>query len=162
MACVPGGKVMAKVMGEPDAFALSTSGFRSFAVFTPADFNWLFRVIAWPLRLISQGITIGFTGDPASPMVEANGMPISMCVAWFSPRLSLSRITAQDASFETTESMPYFLNSPNSWPITIDEQSVNAIMPNRTDLVSGESSAYAPPTHPAGSPAIKPFSADLL
>ena len=97
---------MAKVMGEPDAFALSTSGFRSFAVFTPADFNWLFRVIAWPLRLISQGITIGFTGDPARPIVDASGMPMSMCVAWLSPIESLSRMTAHDASFEMIDSIP--------------------------------------------------------
>jgi hypothetical protein len=53
----------------------------------------LFSVIAWPLRFSSQGITIGFTGDPASPIVEASGMPISMCVAWFSPSDSLSRMT---------------------------------------------------------------------
>src|SRR5204863_9455772 len=43
-----------------------------------------------------------------------------------------------------------------------EEQSVSAMMPKRTVLVSGESSAYAPPTQPAGSPAISPFSADLL
>src|SRR6266571_4315997 len=141
MACVPGGYVMANARGLPAALAFSASGFTSLADFTPAAFSLLFSVIACPLRLSSQGITIGFTGDPSRPIVDANGMPISMCVAWFSPRLSLSRITAQDASFETTESMPYFLNSPNSWAITIDEQSVNAIMPNRTDLVSGESSA---------------------
>ena len=54
-------------------------------------------------------MTIGFTGDPASPIVEASGMPISMCVAWFSPSDSLSRMTAHDASFETTELMPNFL-----------------------------------------------------
>ena len=34
-------------------------------------------------------MTIGFTGDPASPIVEAIGMPISMCVAWFSPMREL-------------------------------------------------------------------------
>ncbi len=65
--------------------------------------------MAWPLRLSIQGMIIGFTGDPSNPMVEAKGMPMSMCVAWFSPSVSLSRITAQDASFETTESIPNFL-----------------------------------------------------
>ena len=65
--------------------------------------------MAWPLRLSSHGITIGFTGDPASPIVEASGMPSSMCVPWFSPRFILSRMTAHDASFDTTESMPNFL-----------------------------------------------------
>ena len=66
-------------------------------------------MIACPLRLSSHGITIGFTGDPASPIVDASGIPMSMCVAWFSPSDSLSRMTAQDASFETMDSMPNFL-----------------------------------------------------
>ena len=65
--------------------------------------------MAWPFRFSTHGITIGFTGEPASPIVEAMGMPISMCVAWFSPSESLSRITAHDASLETVESMPNFL-----------------------------------------------------
>ena len=73
---------------------------------------------------------IGFCGEPSSPIVEAYGIPISMWVAWFSPRVSRSRITAQEASFEIVDSMPYFLNSPSSWAITIDEQSVRAMMPN--------------------------------
>ena len=64
-------------------------------------------------------------------MVDAKGMPKSMCVAWFSPRLILSRIAAQEASLEIVDSMPYFLNSPNSCAITIDEQSVKAMMPIR-------------------------------
>ena len=41
----------------------------------------VFKEMAWPLRFISQGMIIGFFGEPASPMVEASGMPISMCVA---------------------------------------------------------------------------------
>ena len=41
--------------------------------------------------------------------MRASGMPISMCVAWFSPSDSLSRMTAHEASFETTDSMPNFL-----------------------------------------------------
>jgi len=36
-----------------------------------------------PIPIEQPGITIGFTGDPASPIVDARGMPISMCVAWF-------------------------------------------------------------------------------
>jgi hypothetical protein len=36
-------------------------------------------------------------------------MPMSMCVAWFSPRLSLSRMTAHEASFDTVDVMPNFL-----------------------------------------------------
>src|SRR6266851_9433697 len=129
IAWVPGGNVIANVNGSPAALALAAIGLTSFAVLTPACLSLLLRVIAWPLRFSSHGITIGFTGEPARPIVEANGMPISMCVAWFSPIDSLSRITAQDASFEITESMPYFLNSPNSCPITMEEQSVSAMMP---------------------------------
>ena len=82
-----------------------------------------------------------FFGEPKSPIVEAKGMPKSMCVAWFSPRVNRSRITAQDASFEMIDSIPCFLNKPNSCAITIDEQSVKAMIPNRTLVVSGPSAA---------------------
>src|SRR5690349_19944706 len=77
-----------------------------------------------------------------------------MWVDWFSPSDSLSRITAHDASFETTELMPNFLKKPSSCAMTIGEQSVSAIIPKRMFEVSGESSAYAPPTHPPGRPFI--------
>ncbi len=80
----------------------------SLATFTE-PLNLVASVIACPLRLSSHGMTIGFTGEPRRPMVEANGMPISICVAWLSPIVSLSRMTAQEASFEITESMPNFL-----------------------------------------------------
>src|SRR5262245_55956634 len=59
----------------------------------------------------------------------------------------------QEASFEMVDSIPYFLKSPNSCAITIEEQSVRAIMPNRILGVSGPSAAYAPPTQPFGIPA---------
>src|SRR5688572_1117907 len=81
-------------------------------------------------------------------------MPNSMCVAWFSPTFILSRMTAHDASFDTTEVMPNFLKKPSSWAITIGAQSVSAIMPNRTVVVSGPSAAYTPPAQCRGSPAI--------
>jgi hypothetical protein len=54
-----------------------------------------------------------------------------------SPLESESRIAAQLAPFTTVELMPYFLNSPFSWAITIGEQSVSAIMPKRMSGVSG-------------------------
>src|SRR5437016_232670 len=128
-------------------------GLISFAVLTPACFSLLFRVIAWPFRLSIHGMTIGLTGDPRRPIVDAKGMPINMWVAWFSPRLILSRITAHDASLETTELIPNFLKYPSSCAITIDEQSVSAMIPKRTFGVSGESSANAPPAQPRGTPA---------
>ena len=106
---MPGGNVIANVSGSPAALAFSAIGLIWAGVFAPTAFSLLLSVIAWPFRLSSHGITIGFTGDPASPMVDASGMPISMCVAWFSPSDSLSRITAHDASFETVDSMPNFL-----------------------------------------------------
>ena len=106
--------------------------------------------MACPFLLSSQGVTIGFTGDPASPIVEASGIPRSMWVAWFSPSDSLSRMTAQDASFEITAVTPNFLKKPSSCAITIDAQSVKAMMPKRTVGVSGESSAYTGPGPPAG------------
>ena len=101
MACVPGGKVIANDSGSPAAFALSANGLTAAGVRAPALFNLLLSVIACPFRLRSHGITIGFTGDPARPIVEASGIPISMCVAWLSPIESLSRMTAHEASFDT-------------------------------------------------------------
>ena len=68
-------------------------------------------------------------------------MPRRRCVAWFSPRVKRSRITAHDASLEMVESMPYFLKSPSSWAMTMEEQSVSAMMPMRTLGVSGPSPA---------------------
>jgi hypothetical protein len=50
-------------------------------------------------------------------------------------------MTAHDASLETVDSMPCFLNSPSSWAMTIDEQSVSAMMPMRIFGVSGPSAA---------------------
>ena len=107
IACVPGGNVIANVSGSPAAFALSASGFTSFGVFTPA----CFQLVVQRDRL---AVAIEQPGDDhrlhrrarPEPIVDANGMPISMCVAWFSPIDSLSRITAHDASFEMTESIP--------------------------------------------------------
>ena len=46
-----------------------------------AFFIRLFSVMACPLRLSSHGMTIGFFGEPTRPIVDANGMPMSMCVA---------------------------------------------------------------------------------
>jgi hypothetical protein len=107
----------------------------------PAAFSLLFSVIAWPFRLSSHGMIIGFTGEPARPIVDASGIPRSMCVPWLSPTFILSRITAHDASFDTTELIPNFLKYPSSCAMTIGAQSVSAIMPNRMFAVSGESSA---------------------
>src|SRR5262245_22649170 len=103
MACVPGGNVIAKAIGSPEAFARSTYGFRSLGVLTPASLSLLFSVIAWPLRFSSHGTTMGLTGDPSRPIDDARGIPKSMCVAWFSPMLILSRIAAHEASFEITD-----------------------------------------------------------
>src|SRR5215204_113295 len=89
MACVPGGNVIAKDSGSPAALALSASGFTAAGVLAPAFLSLLLSVIACPLRLRSHGITIGFTGAPASPIVDASGIPINMCVAWLSPMESL-------------------------------------------------------------------------
>ncbi len=74
-------------------------------------------------------------------MVDAYGIPRSMWVAWFSPSESRSRITAHEASLEMVDSIPCFLKSPSSWAITMEEQSVSAMMPMRTWGVSGLSAA---------------------
>src|SRR4029079_15787525 len=93
----------------------------------------------WPFRLSSQGMTIGFLGEPSRPIVDAMGMPMSMCVAWMSPLPRASRIAAQLAPLLTVELMPYFLKKPFSWAMTMGEQSVSSIMPNFRSLTSGPS-----------------------
>ena len=50
-------------------------------------------------------------------------------------------MTAHEASFEIVDSIPCFLNRPNSCAMTIDEQSVSAMIPMRTFGVSGASDA---------------------
>ncbi len=84
---------------------------------------------------------VGFTGEPWSPIVIAYAVPSSRCVAWFSPSVRRSRMTAHDASFEIVDSIPYFLKRPSSWAMTIDEQSVSAMMPRRIFGCSGASEA---------------------
>ena len=145
MACVPGGKVMAKVMGVPAALAASTSGLSALGSAATLPLSSALSVMDWPLRLRIQGMIIGFFGEPSRPMVEAMGMPSSMCVAWLSPLESESRMAAQFAPLRTTALMPYFLKKPFSWAITMGEQSVSAMMPNFMSLVSGASLAKTPP-----------------
>src|SRR4249919_919547 len=108
MAWVPGGKVAAKVSGSPSAFASSTKGLSAFGSPPTLPFHSVFRVMAWPLRFNSQGMIIGFLGEPRRPIVEAMGIPISMWVAWIDPVDRLSRIAAQLAPLVTVELMPYF------------------------------------------------------
>ena len=50
-------------------------------------------------------------------------------------------MTAHDASFEIVDSIPCFLKRPSSCAMTIDEQSVSAMMPKRILGVSGASEA---------------------
>src|SRR4029450_5073174 len=145
MACVPGGKVMAKVRGSPAARAAWGGALSGLGSAPTLPLSSAFKVIDCPLRLRIQGTTIGFFGEPSRPNVEAMGMPSSMCVAWMSPLLSESRIAAQLAPLLTTLLMPCFLNRPFSWAITMGEQSVSAIIPNFISLVSGASLAHTRP-----------------
>src|SRR5437879_11948103 len=123
MAWVPGGKVMAKVSGSPNFLAFSASGLIALGSSLILPFHSCLSVIAWPLRLSSQGMIIGFFGEPSSPMVEAMGMQMSMCVTWMVPLLKLSRMAAQFAPLVTVELIPYFLNRPFSCAMTMGEQS---------------------------------------
>src|SRR5690349_18997691 len=99
---------MAKDNGVPALRASSAKGFRAFGSSVTLPLNLLASEIDWPLRLSSHGTIIGFLGEPSSPIVEAIGMPRSMCVAWMSPLESESRMAAQLAPFDTTELIPYF------------------------------------------------------
>src|SRR5687768_5467519 len=54
-----------------------------------------------------------------------------------SPFESESRMAAQLAPLMIGELMPYFLNRPFSWAITIGELSVRAMKPKRKSGVSG-------------------------
>src|SRR4051812_12709936 len=133
---------MAHVNGLPAALASSTIGLSALGSPATLPFRSAFRLMHWPLRFKSQGITIGFFGASKRPIVDAIGMPISMCVAWMSPFERASRIAAQLAPLVTFELIPYFLNRPFSWAITIGEQSVSAIMPK---LTLGDSGPSVPP-----------------
>ena len=72
---------MAKVIGLPALLASSASGLSACGVRDPLRQRSFSSVIAWPLRFRYKGMIIGFTGEPRSPMVDAYGMPRSMCVA---------------------------------------------------------------------------------
>src|SRR5690348_11526911 len=74
------------------------------------------------------------------------------------PVLRLSRIAAQFAPLVTVELIPYFLNKPFSCAMTMGEQSVSAMMPKFSAVVSGPSAAKALPTQPFGSPANRAVS----
>src|SRR4029453_369811 len=79
-------------------------------------------------------------------------MPVSMWVAWMSPLESESRMAAQLAPLVTVELIPYFLNRPFSWAMTMGEQSVRAMMPKLTFGDSGASLAVCAPIQPVGRP----------
>jgi hypothetical protein len=68
-------------MGAPFALASSTSGLSAFGSAATLPLSDALSVMAWPLRFRSQGMIIGFFGEPSRPMVDASGMPSSMCVA---------------------------------------------------------------------------------
>src|SRR5687767_13717842 len=71
IAWVPGGYVIANVIGVPLALASSASGRSCDGVFTPRSSSDLVRVIACPFRFRYIGMIIGFTGEPWSPIVAA-------------------------------------------------------------------------------------------
>ena len=149
---------MAKVMGAPLALASVTRGRSAFGSAATFPLSSALRVMDWPFRLMIQGTIMGFLGDPRSPIVEAMGMPRSMCVAWLSPVDSESRMAAQLAPLLTVAFTPYFLKKPFSWAITIDEQSVRAMIPNFRSATSGASLAD---TRPLGSKAAQRGDAGL-
>ena len=79
-----------------------------------------------------MAIFISEPAFPPTPVYTENGIEYKQCAPSNSPVKILSRTFAQDDSLVTTTSTPYFLNSPNSFAITIGEQSVSGINPNRT------------------------------
>src|SRR5258708_34618102 len=112
MACVPGGKVMANVIGWPLLLASMTKGFSALGSAWTLPLRSTFSEIDWPLRFNIQGMIIGFLGEPSRPMVEAMGIPISMGVAWMSPFDRASGLAAHLAPWLTRGVGPYFLHSP--------------------------------------------------
>src|SRR5215217_3591273 len=77
-----------------------------------------------------------------------------------SPFESESRMAAQLAPFTMVELMPYFLNRPFSWAITIGEQSVKAIIPKRRSDTSGFEASTTPALDDAVGAAVA--ASDLL
>ena len=71
---------MAKDIGSPSFLACSTNGFSAFGSAPTLPFKSAFSEMAWPLRLASHGMIIGFLGEPSRPIVLAMGIPMSMCV----------------------------------------------------------------------------------
>src|SRR6185436_12777319 len=142
MAWVPGGKVMAKVIGVPLALASMTRGLSALGSAPTLPFSSALRLMDCPFRLSIQGMIIGFLGEPSRPMVEAMGMPTSMWVAWLSPLESASRMAAQLAPLLIVALMPYFLKKPFSCAMTMGELSVSAMIPNFMSGVSGASLAW--------------------
>ncbi|MNX25118.1 hypothetical protein D3C86_551590 [compost metagenome] len=89
-------------------------------------------VMACPFTFNIIAIFISDPAFPPTPVYTENGIEYKQCAPSNSPVRILSRTFAQDDSLVTTTSTPYFLNSPNSFAITIGEQSVSGINPNRT------------------------------
>src|SRR5215470_17430433 len=71
MAWVPGGYVIANVIGAPLLLASITSGLSCCGVFTPFSSSALVSVMACPFRLRYIGMIIGFIGEPCRPIVAA-------------------------------------------------------------------------------------------
>src|SRR5713101_7194671 len=136
---------MAKVSVWPFFFASSTNGLRGFGSACTFPLNLFESEMLCPLRFSIQGMTIGLLGAPKRPIVEAMGMPVSMCVAWMSPFESASRMAAQLAPFAMVELIPCFLKRPFSCAMTMGELSVSAMMPKRRSGCSGASLANTRP-----------------
>src|SRR5437762_11836248 len=71
IACVPGGNVIADVIGVPAAFAASTSGLSAFGSAFTLPANSFFTVLLCQFRLSIHRLTIGFSGDALDPIVAA-------------------------------------------------------------------------------------------
>src|SRR4029453_9135349 len=113
---------MAKVIAEPLALSSSASGLICCGVLTLFSSRDLVSVMACPFRFRYIGMIIGFTGEPCSPIVAAYGMPSSMWVAWFSPSVSRTRITAPEASLEIVDYLPRcFLGDRRLDPVLLEQ-----------------------------------------
>src|SRR3990167_8682368 len=89
---------------------------------------------------------VGFWMAPR-PRKGAIGMPASMCAPSSAPIETLSRMFAQEASFEIWLLMPCFAKYPFSCAITSGAQSVSGMMPSVRSVFSSPSppAAQAPP-----------------
>src|SRR5215207_8738092 len=145
MSWVPPRKVMAHFTSLPPAFILAKASLSGEAsVLAPAGMRSLATEMAWPLvlRRDSTYIGTGLFSGVVRPSEIWYGLGVRMCAPSMppdpEPSTMLSRVVPHEACLATLASvMPYLSNSFFSLAMISGEESVSAMKPSVTLLVSG-------------------------